>query len=187
MKKLYKRYGNMKIHSLLLLALFLACTVTIHGFAQMTVVSGGKVVISAGGYLNSTENLVINNGGNVDVQGTLNLKKNLQNGNVIANSLGAGTVLFNGTVAQVMTGLNVINHLTLNNALGLSIANDSRVNGILNLTSGRVSLGGQISSSDQQHQLVALHLQPTWWLPLVPDSFARSFQESARSSFRLEI
>jgi hypothetical protein len=142
MKKLYKRYGNMKMHSLLLLALFLACTVTLNGFAQMTVISGGKVVISSGGYLNSSENLVINNGGNVDVQGTLILKKNLQNNNVSTNSLGAGTVLFNGSVSQVITGLSIINNLTLNNASGLSIANNTRVNGILSLTSGRISLGG---------------------------------------------
>jgi hypothetical protein len=108
----------------------------------MVVDSGGKVVIDSGGYLNSSENLNIKNGGNVEVKGTLILNKALNNYNASANSLGTGTVLFSGSASQVMTGLSIINNLTLNNDTGLAIANDTRVNGVLNLTRGRISLGG---------------------------------------------
>lgn len=141
MKKINQQFRPGRSASRLIALLFLLATVCQLSFAQMTIISGGKVVVAAGGYLNSTENMVINSGGNLDVQGTLNLQKNLQNGNAAANSLGSGTVLFAGAAAQTVSGLNVFQNMTLNNVNGLSLSNDQKVNGILSLSNGRITLG----------------------------------------------
>ncbi|MBK6903263.1 MAG: hypothetical protein IPH04_10760 [Saprospirales bacterium] len=58
---------------------------------------------------------------------------------------GAGTVTFNGTVAQNLGGTSAttFNNLTLNNANGLSLSGstDATVNGLLTFTSGVLSTG----------------------------------------------
>ncbi|MCX6267479.1 MAG: T9SS type A sorting domain-containing protein [Bacteroidetes bacterium] len=111
------------------------------GFAQMTVVNGTTVKINPASSLNSSENLVLNSGGNLDVQGTLILKKNLVNLNTVVDTLGTGTIVFSGTTNQTISGQNIINGLTVNNAAGLTIAGNTKVNNLLTLTSGLVSLG----------------------------------------------
>ena len=105
------------------------------------VTTGTKVIIEAGSSLNSSENFVMNSGATLDVQGTLVLKKNLVNGNASANSLGSGAVVFSGTTSQSISGPNVIQNLELNNSAGLNVLNDTKVNGVLTLTSGVVALG----------------------------------------------
>lgn len=110
--------------------------------AQMTVTNGTTVKILAATSLNSSENLVINSGGTVDVQGTLILKKNLQNLNAAANSLGSGVVQMSGTTNQSVTGQNIIRDMTINNAAGVTIGGNTQVNGVFTLTSGLVTLGG---------------------------------------------
>lgn len=109
--------------------------------SQMTVLSGTKVTVTSTSSLNSSENLLLNSGGTLDVQGTLILKKNLVNGNASANSLGTGTVVFSGTTNQTISGQNIIQNLELANAAGLTVAGNTRVNGALTLTNGLVSLG----------------------------------------------
>jgi hypothetical protein len=99
------------------------------------------VIVTGTSSLNSSENLLLNSGGTLDVQGTLILKKNLVNGNVAANSLGTGTVVFSGTTNQTISGQNIIQNLELANAAGLTVAGNTRVNGALTLTNGLVSLG----------------------------------------------
>ncbi|MDP1622359.1 MAG: T9SS type A sorting domain-containing protein [Bacteroidales bacterium] len=111
------------------------------GFSQVTVVNGTTVKINMASTLNSSENLVLNAGGTLDNQGTLILKKNLVNQNAAANSLGTGAVVFSGTVNQSISGQNVIQHLELANAAGLTVAGNTKVNGTLTLTNGLVSLG----------------------------------------------
>ena len=56
-------------------------------------------------------------------------------------SLGTGTVEMSGTETQTISGQNIIQHFTVNNATGVNIGGTTTVNGILTLTSGRVSLG----------------------------------------------
>ena len=112
-----------------------------NGYAQMTVLSGTTVKILATSTLNSSENVVVNSGGTLDVQGTLVLKKDLVNGNASFNSLGTGTVVFSGTVAQSVSGNNIFQDLTVSNAAGVSLLNNTHMNGVLNLTSGLVTLG----------------------------------------------
>ena len=111
------------------------------GYSQVTVVSGTTVKINPASTMNSSQNMVLNGGGTLDVQGTLILKKDLVNQNVAANSLGTGTVVFSGSTAQTISGQNIIQNLELANAAGLTVAGNTRVNGVLTLINGLVTLG----------------------------------------------
>jgi hypothetical protein len=142
MKNRPKLFGIPWGSSIMLILIFLLNVIYFQSYAQMTITSGTTVRIVAGGSLNSSENMQINSGGALNVEGTLILKKNLQNSNAAANSVGTGGIQFTGTAAQAITGKNIMQNMTLNNANGLSISNETRVNGVLTLTSGRVTLGG---------------------------------------------
>jgi len=141
MKKIqYKLINRISVSAgLLATALFLL--ILNPGFSQVTVVGGTTVKINPASTLNSTENFVLNPGGTLDVQGTLVLKKNLINGNAGTNSLGTGAVVFSGSANQSISGQNVIQNLELANAAGLTVAGNTRVNGVLTLTNGLVTLG----------------------------------------------
>ena len=54
---------------------------------------------------------------------------------------GTGTVTFNGSAAQQITGATSFANLTLNNSSGLTLNNDVSVANQLTLTSGRLTLG----------------------------------------------
>lgn len=54
---------------------------------------------------------------------------------------GSGTVVFNGTASQSISGTSLLNNVTLNNAAGLVLNTDLDISGILSLTSGVVSTG----------------------------------------------
>lgn len=138
----YIQFNSIKGHFLpgLLLASALIFS-GIQAYSQVTVVGGTTVKISPSSTLNSSENFVLNSGGTLDVQGTLVLKKNLVNGNASANSLGAGAIVFSGTIPQTISGQNVIQDLALNNPAGLTAIGNTRVNGVLTLTSGIMNLG----------------------------------------------
>ncbi|MDP1622363.1 MAG: T9SS type A sorting domain-containing protein [Bacteroidales bacterium] len=125
--------------SVLTMILLLTCWIA--GYSQMTLTNGTYVRINAASLLNSSENVVVNAGATLDVQGTLILKKNLVNQNAAANSLGSGAVEFWGSVNQAISGQNIIQNMKVANAAGLSVAGNTSVNGILTLTSGLVTLG----------------------------------------------
>ncbi len=136
-------YPDIHVKSFLASGLMLALLLVFSSrtLAQMTVLNGTTVKITSTTSVNSTENLVLNSGGTLDVQGTLILKKNLVNQNAAANSLGTGSVIFSGTANQTISGKNVIQNMELANAAGLTVAGRTRVNGVLTLTNGLVSLG----------------------------------------------
>ena len=50
-----------------------------------------------------------------------------------------GTIIFNGTSAQIISGANTFNNLTIDNAAGVSAHADQTINGILNLSSANPS------------------------------------------------
>lgn len=110
-------------------------------YSQTTVTSGTTMKIVGASSVVSTRNFVLSSGGLIDVQGTLILKQNLVNQNATANSLGSGAVVLSGTVSQTISGLNIIQDLTVNNDAGVEIAGDTKVNGVLTLTKGRIALG----------------------------------------------
>ena len=109
--------------------------------AENIITSGTTLKCLAGTSIVSTESLTIKSGATLDNAGTLILKKNLVNENGSANSIGTGTVIFSGTVAQELNGPNVVQNLTIDNASGITNSGENRVNGVLTLTSGLMVLG----------------------------------------------
>jgi hypothetical protein len=109
--------------------------------SQTTVSSGTTLKVSSGTTVTSNEDFGLGSGGHLDVQGTLILKKNLENGNTSPDGLGTGTIEFSGTTAQTISGQNIIANLTMNNAAGLSVLGNTEVTGVLTLTNGVISLG----------------------------------------------
>lgn len=140
MKTKIPKFSPVQAKPVLLTALLLfLCGAMAH--AQMTITSGTKVQVVSSSYLNSSESVVINSGGTLNVQGTLILNKNLQNQNVGANAVGPGTLLFSGSALQSIIGQNIIQNLNLNNASGLQLIDNTTVNGILTFSSGHILLG----------------------------------------------
>ncbi|HPS63110.1 MAG TPA: hypothetical protein PLK82_08610, partial [Bacteroidales bacterium] len=129
-------HSNNRGTSLLSMGMIIAFMIVFSGaaYSQMTVLSGTTVKINTATSINSTENMVLNSGGTLDVQGTLILKKNLVNQNAAANSLGTGAVVFSGTTNQTISGQNIIQNMELANSAGLTVAGNTRVNGVLTLT-----------------------------------------------------
>ena len=109
--------------------------------AENIISSGTTMKVLAGTSVVSMEGLTIKSGGTLDNAGTVILKKNLVNQNPAANSLGSGTVVFSGTVNQTISGTNTMQNMTVNNATGVTLAGETRVNGTLTFTSGLVTLG----------------------------------------------
>jgi hypothetical protein len=141
MKKTALYNTRFQFPAVFLSVMFLLVSFWISGYSQMTVTNGTTLKITSGSTLNSTDNTVLSPGGTLDVQGTLILKKNLVNQNASANSLGSGTIVFSGTANQTISGQNIIQNLELANANGLTVSGNTRVNGVLTLTNGLVTLG----------------------------------------------
>ena len=109
--------------------------------AQTIITSGTYMIITNGSTVVATQDVDVNSGGNITVNGTLKLQKDLNNLNGSPYNLGPGSVGFSGTIPQNITGQNIIQDLTVNNATGLTIGGNTWVNGNLALTSGNVALG----------------------------------------------
>ena len=107
-----------------------------------TITTGTHLVVGSGSVVNSNNTLSVQSGGTLDVQGTLILKQNLVNQNSSATSLGNGLIELSGSTTQVVSGQNIIQDLRINNTSGgVTISGDTRVNGVLKLKSGVVTLG----------------------------------------------
>ena len=109
--------------------------------AQNAITGGTTLKVSSGTSIVSSDNLDIKSGATLNNSGTLILKKNLINENASPVSIGSGTVELSGTSTQTITGQNIIQNLTVNNAAGVSVGGNTTANGVLTLTSGRVDLG----------------------------------------------
>jgi len=129
--------GNMKTKTIFwIAAMFLFLSGGFHTYAQNIITSGTYMIITGSSNVISTQDLDVNSGGNITVNGTLKLKKDFINLNSGPSNIGTGIVEFSGT-----TGQNIIQDLTLSNSAGLTIGGNTRVNGNLTLTSGIVTLG----------------------------------------------
>ena len=107
-----------------------------------TITTGTHLVVGSGSVVSSNNTLSVQSGGTLDVQGTLILKQNLVNQNSSATSLGNGLIELSGSTTQVVSGQNIIQDLRINNTSGgVTISGDTRVNGVLKLKSGVVTLG----------------------------------------------
>jgi hypothetical protein len=109
--------------------------------AENVITTGTSLKVNAGTTLVCVDNLVIKSGATLENSGTLILKKNLVNENAAPNQIGPGTSEFSGTTGQTISGQNIIENLTVNNATGLTIEDNTRVNGNLTLTDGTITLG----------------------------------------------
>jgi hypothetical protein len=105
----------------------------ITGGTTLTVIPGTTFILN--------NHLILQAGGALNNQGTVILKKDLANGNSGENSLGTGAVVFSGTTGQLISGKNLIQDLTVNNAAGLTVGGNTKVFGVLALTSGLATLG----------------------------------------------
>jgi Secretion system C-terminal sorting domain len=121
--------------------LLLLLWVSLSTQADNILTSGTTLKGTAGTFLVSSTALNIKSGATVDNAGTLTLKNNLTNENVSPNSIGSGTVELSGTINQTISGQNIIQNLTVNNAAGVTIGDNTKVNGILTLTNGTITLG----------------------------------------------
>jgi len=109
--------------------------------AQTIVTNGTSVVVSPGTSVNSTHHVTLQAGGTLDNKGTVILKKNLVNENATPDSLGTGLFILSGTTAQVVTGQNIIQNLTIDNTQGVEVGGNTRINGVFTLSNGVVTLG----------------------------------------------
>jgi len=134
------RNGVFPVFALLIVFCFLLTG--IHNLKAENIITAGTTLkVTAGTTLVSMEGLTIKNGGTLDNAGSVILKKNLTNQNGSANTLGSGTVVFSGTSNQLVSGSNIIQNLTIDNAAGVTLGGETRVNGLLTLTNGLITLG----------------------------------------------
>ncbi len=137
---LSKKRANLAIETSL--AIFLLFFLGLSQASADNVITNGTTLrVLPGTSLVSIETVVINNGATLDNAGSLVLKKNLTNENTLPNSLGSGTAEFSGAINQTISGQNVIQNLTVNNATGVTVGGNTNVNGSLSLTTGNISLG----------------------------------------------
>jgi len=126
--------------SMVIAVLGLFCSGNTLSLAGNIITNGTTLNVSSGTSLVSAENLVVASGATLNNSGTLILKKDLVNENTSPSSLGSGTVEFSGTTAQMITGQNVFQALSVNNASGVTLGGNTGVNGTLTLMSGKVTV-----------------------------------------------
>jgi len=143
-RKWINRFGQ--VTGCLVFVLVLSATFSVGAVGGNIITSGCIVKVSSGTVVSSADNLLLNTGGEIRVQGTLVLKSNLVNQNTSPDSLGTGTIEFSGSSNQSIQGQNIIQNMTVNNSAGVSISGNTRVSGTLTLTSGRVTLGSNTLS-----------------------------------------
>ena len=112
--------------------------------ASPTVYLNGNVIIHNGGALKFSSSATTPT---FYVAGNWTL---YSGGTFLGNSNGVSTVNFNGTSAQIIggTGVTTFNNLVLNNAAGISLANNETVTGSLTFTSGNVNTNSNVLTLD---------------------------------------
>ncbi|MEI7982334.1 MAG: T9SS type A sorting domain-containing protein [Bacteroidota bacterium] len=128
-------------NSSILASSFLCFSTPPSAVAENVISSGTTLKVMSGTSIVSVDNLIIKSGATLNNAGTIILKKNLTNENTTPNIIGTGTAEFSGTVNQTISGQNVIQNLKVNNAAGVTIGDNTTVNGILTLTNGTIALG----------------------------------------------
>ncbi|MFH1161421.1 MAG: T9SS type A sorting domain-containing protein [bacterium] len=108
---------------------------------NLTIATGAMVQVMGTPIFTINGTLTIMNGGILMNQATVRIKGNFINQNSFAFFPGPGTFEFNGTFGQIIQGQNMFQNLILDNAAGLTIGGSTRINGILTIVNGRVTLG----------------------------------------------
>ena len=142
MKSFYSHDHSGKFQPVMLALLTITLVSILDITIAQTVITGGTTMkVTSGTTVTSVEQITLQSAGTLNNLGTIILKKNLVNQNATPNSLGTGAFVFSGSVAQSVTGQNIIQDITLNNSAGLAIGGATRVNGVFTLTNGVVTLG----------------------------------------------
>ena len=118
-------------------------------YGQMTLSSGSQIVVNSGSTV--VANDIVNSGGTITNNGDFEVQGDVTNNTSdLFNSTSSGTVTFNGSSAQEITGdhdVNFYGTVDIDNANGVSITATSTgtnqtINGTLNFTSGNLTLNG---------------------------------------------
>ena len=133
---------NKKITILIILTLMLFTMAE----AQVYVTSGATLYNKSGAYVYSNVDLTVNSGGTLDnSNGFISLKGNFTNNGTFTS--GTGTVAFNGTSGQTIAGTGglAFYNLTMgNSSTGVTLSNNTSVNGTLTLTNGNITTGANV-------------------------------------------
>lgn len=118
-------------------------------FAQMTLSSGSQIVVASGSTI--VANDVVNNSGTIVNSGNVEIKGDLTNNNGgLIDNTSSGTVTFNGSSAQEITGAATTHFygaLEIDNTSGVSLTStstgaDQEVHGTMTFTNGKLTLNG---------------------------------------------
>jgi hypothetical protein len=130
-----------------------ASVITLNGTAAQTLSGTGTL---GGITLNNSLGLTLTSGtqtqngaltlntGTLTLTGTLNI-----HGNVVNNTTITGTALLNGSTAQTITGLGVMQSLTVNNSAGATITSGTgtmvNIKGLLSVPAGTLTTNGNLT------------------------------------------
>ncbi len=110
-------------------------------------IQNGSTVNAGTNIFTGLGNFVLNSGGGIQMGSALGISSSGASGNVQVTGTRifstTGNYTYNGTLAQITgAGLpSVVNNLTVNNSLGLTITSNISVNGTLTMTSGNIITG----------------------------------------------
>jgi hypothetical protein len=117
-------------------------------YAQLVLSSGSQLVVNSGSVV--VANDVTNNGGTITNDGNIEISGNVTNNSGTLMAASTGTVTFNGTASQEITGTTsstFYGTVDINNSNGVALTAtttgaDQTIDGTLNFTSGLLTLNG---------------------------------------------
>ena len=118
-------------------------------YGQITFSGGSQLVISSGATVITND--ITNSGGTIENNGDLSVNGNIvNNADSLFDSGSSGTVTFEGSSAQEITGTNDVvffGTVKIDNSNGVALTNtstgsDQTINGTLSFTSGKLTLNG---------------------------------------------
>ncbi len=144
-KKLYILHGfRLSIAISLIGAIGLSLFLHQDVLSQTKITNGTTLVIENGSTLVSQGDFIIENGADVNIDGTLDLKGDLTNQHPGSDAIGdptTGMVSFTGASVQDISGQNVFPTVSINNGAGVTLSGQTGAEGGLDLTSGHLILG----------------------------------------------
>jgi hypothetical protein len=130
--------------SLLLFSLLFVLGVS---YSQFTMESGSQLIVSSGSTV-IADHGIVNNGGTINIAtgSTLEIQGDLENNtSPLFENSSAGTIRFNGTTAQEITGdtdAEFYGTIEIDNSTGVTInGSDQTIHGTLKFTNGNLTLG----------------------------------------------
>ncbi|HAH25368.1 MAG TPA: hypothetical protein DCL77_16700 [Prolixibacteraceae bacterium] len=108
--------------------------------ADNVFMSGATIRINPGTFVTTFQDVLVENGGMLTIDGSLILKYNFTNQNPVAD-LGKGTIVFSGTSPQSIVGQNILGKLVVNNPAGLDLLGNTVLYNELGLLNGTIRLG----------------------------------------------